>query len=168
MRNLLAAILLAGASLTAHAKHAGSWFCDFCPISAEPVGANAALALSEAVSFIKANINSEKKWSWNSGDTITICDGANCILIVYQHPNVYTVAGPRFTDPKSYVNTRKGFSELSTGVKTGYSAQVYGHIESIYVLDHTTGNIYFVESAFVIDGMGFVLRAPPPIWEIER
>lgn len=135
------------------AEDRGKWLCTECSIDEMSLTIG-----TEELAFIKYEVN-QTVLQWRPNDTVIICDGRNCIPVLYHASGNFLISAFGFPDSRTgYKNFRgssAGIPQPSYGSSLSAlpGVSISGHTESLWVLDHGTGNMYFVESFFVIDAI---------------
>jgi hypothetical protein len=141
-RLLLVAFILGGGSV-ANARDYGRWLCAECTVDIRDARQNVQMT-GEVLAFIKANPPTSM---WQPLDTISICDGVNCLLVVYRFGSFYPVGGV-YPDPKlGYKNSRNTQpTTSSSGSGSNYSVSVTGHWEWY---DYYSNGVYTHSDDFI-------------------
>ena len=141
MNKIFAIVLLILASVgTANAADGtsrGRWLCDSCYL-APPLHAMSGNDLQEAITFIKVTVNAaSSSVMWRANDTIQICDGSSCILLVYQVSGNFLPLGGTTPD------TGQGYKNGQVNHKVSSNSDTKTPIGGWYVwhsyYDFTTG-----------------------------
>lgn len=90
-------------STNTYAVDRGRWLCPSCYIGDIKQGEQIGVSLGEVVQFIKTDINPAVK-KWTELDTVTVCNGANCISVFYRY-GAWFALGPSYRDTRApYMN----------------------------------------------------------------
>jgi hypothetical protein len=88
-------LLACMAAMPAFAVDRGRWMCNWCELSTWPSGV-ALQQDNQAIIFLKSDIN-PKINAWGTYDTVTICNGNDCIQLLY-NTGQFFATGPVFKD----------------------------------------------------------------------
>ena len=110
---------------TANAKDYGRWLCDFCRNGPAPGQAD----MGEITVFLRSTDITDR---WQPNDTITVCDGANCAVVVWQ-TTTWAPMGPTFKDSgRGYKNVSADRS-LSDGTRYTLTYYAYNKTDTIWI-----------------------------------
>jgi hypothetical protein len=113
--------------------------------------------MGEITAFIRSNKITDR---WKPNDTISICDGSWCELIIWQ-TTVWNPFGPPYADPRSsYKNSLTssvGGNTPSGYTGGGYQVSLTGHWEW---WDYYSNGTYIgsSEAQYMIDSVNMVLQ----------
>lgn len=142
-------------STVANAIDYGRWLCDHCSYEITSSSPTAPFgAAGDVIAFIKATPPTSQ---WKPSDTMSICDGVNCIVVIFRTTAWYPLGG-KYADPKiGYKNSRNQLQPAtSTSGSSGSSWDVVvtGHWEwydyySNGSYTHSDDFIYIIDSIFI-------------------
>ena len=106
----------------------GRWLCSTCELA--PPGHSMSLTdITDALEFIKTTVNASLASSnyWKPNDTVVICDGSSCMVLVYQANGNWLPFGPTIKD------SGKGYKNGQVTQKVGINSDTATPIGNWYV-----------------------------------
>ncbi len=127
----------------------GRWFCNWCQLSYGYSGSlsygEPASALSEALAFIKKDVNEYKTVlgfpaPWQEWQSVAVCDGVGCVQLYYRFGNWYFMVA--FKDDRSAYKNAPAGSLFNPSTTPGtYLVEYFGHYETVYLLSQMTAPV---------------------------
>lgn len=147
--------------VSAFASDYGRWICPECAIKTRPDGAQPNIEM--ATTFIRSTQITSR---WKMNDVITICDGKDCMLVIFLG-SAWVAAGPSYTDSRAKYKNGAA-PTVAFNDQGGTNIEVLGHYEWWeFYQDGYPNPYYTTEPQFVIDSIRYftpaILRPPNKI-----
>ena len=121
------------------------WYCGDCHFK-QAGNPKAVGDISDAIRFIKTEVNPTRTKGWQNGESLAVCDGTWCILIVYTASGNFLPASGTVVDPHLPYKNKDMPSKSMQPVSSDVAAAINTLADIFNVLSNTVTSINTGES----------------------